>query len=163
MQTARSRFYPSLTITATGAFTNSAGGAVINPGKMLLSAVGSLVQPIFMKGQLVAGLKVAEAQYQQAFNTWQNTVLKAGNEVSNALVVYHSSDEKSRLEATQIAILEKNVEDTRMLFNSSGSTYLEIITAQQSLLNVRLSKVVDDFSKMQAVVNLYQALGGGVN
>ncbi|MDY6205957.1 MAG: efflux transporter outer membrane subunit [Prevotella sp.] len=163
VQTARSRFYPSLTITATGAFTNSAGGAVINPGKMLLSAVGSLVQPIFMKGQLVAGLKVAEAQYQQAFNTWQNTVLKAGNEVSNALVVYHSSDEKSRLEATQIAILEKNVEDTRMLFNSSGSTYLEIITAQQSLLNVRLSKVVDDFSKMQAVVNLYQALGGGVN
>lgn len=163
VETARSRFYPNLNISASGIFTNSAGGAVVNPGKWLLSAVGSLVQPIFMKGQLVAGLKVAEAQYQQAYNTWQNAILKAGNEVSNALVLYNSSDEKSKLEDAQIAILEKNVDDTRMLFNSSGSTYLEIITAQQSLLNVKLSKITDDFRKMQAVVNLYQALGGGAN
>ncbi len=161
IQTARSRFYPSLNISPSGIFTNSAGGAVVNPGKWLLSAVGSLVQPIFMKGQLTMGLRVAEAQYQQAYNNWQNAILKAGSEVSNALVLYSSSDKKSRLETQQIETLEKNVEHTKLLFRSSGSSYLEVITAQQSLLNVQLSKVADDFYKMQAVVNLYQALGGG--
>jgi len=161
VQTVRSRFYPSLTISPSGTFTNSAGGGVVNPGKWLLSAVGSLVQPIFMKGQLTAGLRVAEAQYEQAYNTWQNTVLQAGSEVSNALVLYNSSNEKSALETQQIDVLKKNVEHTQLLFKSSGSSYLEVITAQQSLLNAQLSKITDDFHKMQAVVNLYQALGGG--
>ena len=161
VQTARSRFYPSLTISPSGTFTNSAGGGVVNPGKWLLSAVGSLVQPIFMKGQLTVGLRVAEAQYEQAYNTWQNTVLQAGSEVSNALVLYNSSNEKSALETQQIDVLKKNVEHTQLLFKSSGSSYLEVITAQQSLLNAQLSKITDDFHKMQAVVNLYQALGGG--
>lgn len=162
-QTARSRFYPNITISGSGAFTNSSGAGIVNPGKWLLSAVGSLVQPIFMNGQLIAGLKVAKAEQEQAYNTWQNAVLKAGNEVSNALVLYNTSDEKSRLEEKQVAALRKTVEDTKELFASSNSNYLEVITAQTSLLNAELTKVADDFYKMQAVVNLYQALGGGVN
>lgn len=157
---ARSRFYPNITITGTGAFTNNNG--LVNPGKILLSAVGSLVQPIFQHGQIVAGLKVAEMQYEQAFNTWQNTVLQAGSEVSNALVLYNASAEKSAIEAQQVEILTKNVEDTKALMaSSSNTTYLEVIQAQSSLLNAQISKVTDDFHKMQAVVNLYQALGGG--
>ena len=134
---------------------------IVNPGKWLLSAVGSLVQPIFQRGQIVAGLKVAKMRYEQAYNTWQQSVLSAGSEVSNALVLYNSSDEKSRIESKQIATLRQNVEDTKLLLLQSRSTYLEVITAQQSLLNVELSKVQDDFRKMQAVVNLYSALGGG--
>lgn len=161
VQTARSRFYPNLTISGNGIFTNSGGMGIVNPGKWLLSAVGSLVQPIFQNGKLVAGLRVAQDQYQQAYNTWQNSILKAGNEVSNALVLYNTSDQKSKLEAHQIEVLRKNVEDTRALMGESSSTYLEVITAQSSLLNVELSKVQDDFYKMQAVVNLYYALGGG--
>jgi multidrug efflux system outer membrane protein len=162
IETARSRFYPSLTITPSATFTNSAGGGIVNPGKWLASAVGSLVQPIFMHGQLVAGLKVAKLKYEQAYNTWQNSVLSAGSEVSNALVLYNSSEEKSQLEAKQITTLMQNVEDTKLLLKQSSSTYLEVITAQQTLLNAELSKVADDFYKMQAVVSLYQALGGGV-
>ena len=104
---------------------------------------------------------MAKDQYQQAYNTWQNSILKAGNEVSNALVLYNSSAQKSKLEAHQIEVLKKNVEDTRALMGESSSTYLEVITAQSNLLNVELSKVQDDFYKMQAVVNLYYALGGG--
>ncbi len=161
VQTARSKFYPNITISASGAFTNSSGAGIVNPGKWLLSAVGSLVQPIFMNGQLVAGLKVAKAQQEQAYNTWQNAVLAAGSEVSNALVLYNSSDEKSKLEQKQIESLSKNVEYTKDLFAMGNSTYLEVISAQQSLLNAELSKVQDDFYKMQAVVNLYYALGGG--
>lgn len=158
---ARSNFYPSITISGSGAFTNSSGAGIVNPGKWLLSAVGSLTQPIFANGKLVAGLKVAKAQQEQAYNTWQNAVLKAGNEVSNALVLYNSSDEKSQVEAKQVAVLKQNVEDTKALYQQSSSTYLEVITAQTSLLNAELSKVSDDFYKMQAVVSLYQALGGG--
>jgi outer membrane protein TolC len=161
IETARSRFYPSLTISPTASFTNSGGGQPVNPGKWLLSAVASLTQPIFMKGQLTAGLRVAEAQYEQAFNTWQNAVLKAGSEVSDALVLYNASDEKIKLEAKQVETLEKNVEHTKMLFKSSNSSYLEVIAAQQSLLNAQISMVSDQFHKMQAVVNLYTALGGG--
>lgn len=162
-ETARSRFYPNITISGTGAYTNNGGMGIVNPGKWLLSAVGSLVQPIFQRGQLIAGLKVAKAQQEQAYNDWQNAILKAGSEVSNALVQYNSSDEKSRLEAKQIEVLKKNVEDTKQLYISSGSTYLEVISAQTNLLNAELSKAADDFSKMQAVVSLYSALGGGRN
>lgn len=161
IEVARSRFYPSLTITASGAYTNSGGMGITNPGKILLSAVGSLTQPIFMKGQLRAGLRVAEDQYKQALNTWQSSVLSAGSEVSNALVLYNASDAKSKLEQKRIAVLKKNVEDARNLMASAGATYLEVITAQSNLLNAQLNQVQDDFSKMQAVVNLYYALGGG--
>ena len=162
-QTARSKFYPNITISGSGAFTNNSGAGIVNPGKWLLSAVGSLVQPLFMNGQLIAGLKVAKAEQEQAYNTWQNAVLLAGTEVSNALVLYNTSDEKSRLEEKQVAALRKTVEDTKELYASSNSNYLEVITAETSLLNAELTKVADDFYKMQAVVNLYQALGGGVN
>ncbi|WP_308227943.1 efflux transporter outer membrane subunit [uncultured Prevotella sp.] len=161
VNTARSKFYPNITISGTGAFTNSGGGGIVNPGKWLLSAVGSLTQPIFAHGQIVAGLKVAKAKQEQAYNTWQNAVLSAGSEVNNALVLYNSSDEKSKLEEKQVESLKKNVEYNKMLFNDGSATYLEVITAQQSLLNAELSKVADDFYKMQAVVNLYYALGGG--
>ena len=159
-ETARSRFYPNLSITGTAMFTNNLG-TIVNPGKWILSAVGALTQPIFQHGQIVAGLKVAKAQQEQALNTFQNTILKAGNEVSNALLAYNTCDEKSKLDEKQVKIYEQNVEDTKLLYTSKGSTYLEVIQAQNGLLNARISKVTDDFNKMQAVVNLYQALGGG--
>lgn len=160
-QQARSNFYPQITISGTGAFTNNGGGGIVNPGKWLLSAVGSLVQPIFQNGRLVAGLKVAKYQQEQAFNTWQQAVLSAGAEVSNALVKYNSSEEMSQLDAKRVDVLTKNVDMTRELFKSSSATYLEVISAQSNLLNAQISKVTDDFNKMQAVVSLYSALGGG--
>lgn len=162
VQQARSKFYPNITISGSGAFTNNSGGGIVNPGKWLLSAVGSLTQPIFARGQLVAGLKVAKAKQEQAFNTWQQAVLSAGSEVSNALVLYNSSEEKSQLDGKRVEVLKKNVEMTKELFSSKpNTTYLEIITAESNLLNAQLAKVQDDFYKMQAVVNLYYALGGG--
>ena len=160
VETARSRFYPNITITGTAAFTNNNG--MVNPGKWLLSAVGSLVQPIFQHGQIVAGLKVAKMQYEQAFNKWQNAIYKAGNEVSNALVSYNSYAEKADLDAKRVGVLKQNVEDTKKLMeSSSNTTYLEVISAQSSLLNAEINEVTDQFNKMQSVVNLYQALGGG--
>lgn len=161
VNTARSRFYPKITISGSGAYTNNGGGRIMNPGKILASAVGSLVQPIFMNGQLKAGLVAAQATYEQAYNNWQNAIIQAGSEVSNALVRYNSNEAKSKLDAHQVEVLRLNVEHTKMLVSESSSTYLEVMQAQSSLLNAEIAQVTDDFNKMQAVVSLYQALGGG--
>lgn len=159
VQTARSQFYPSISIGATGAFTNSNGQ--MNPGKWLTTLFGNLTQPIFARGALIANLKVSQIKYEQAFNTWQKAILSAGNEVSNALVSYNAYDANAAIEAERVAVLTKNVEDTQALYRSSGSSYLEVLTAEQQLLNAQLSLVTDNFNKMQAVVSLYTALGGG--
>ena len=159
IQTARSKFYPSITIGASATFSNANGA--MNPGKWITSLFGSLTQPIFNRGALTANLKVSKLQYEQAFNNWQNAILKAGNEVSNALVNYNGYDDNSKIEAERIEVLTKNVEDTKALYQSSGSSYLEVLTAQQQLLSAQINKATDDFNKMQAVVSLYTALGGG--
>ena len=162
IETARSRFYPGLNISATGAFTNSLTGAGIsNPGFWIANFVAGLTQPIFQNGKLVAGLKVAKAQYQQAYNEWEYSILSAGSEVSNALVLYNSSHQKSIVDRERVEVLTKSVDYTRELFRMGSSSYLEVITAQQNLLNAELNQVADDFNKMQAVINLYSALGGG--
>lgn len=159
VQTARSQFYPNITVGASAAFTNSNGA--LTPGKWLTTLFGNLTQPIFMRGALTANLKVSKIKYEQAFNTWQNSILQAGNEVSNALTGYKYYDDNSKLESQRVEILTKNVEDTRALYESKGSSYLEVLTAQTQLLSAQLSKVTDDFYKMQSVVSLYTALGGG--
>jgi efflux transporter, outer membrane factor lipoprotein, NodT family len=155
----RGRFYPSLTITGTGGWSN--GNGMVNPAQLLFNAIASLTQPVFMQGKLKAGLRVAEDQYKIAYNKWQNSILTAGSEVSNALVAYNAAVEKDMLYSQQIEILKKNVEQTQMLYSQSSSSYLEVITAQQNLLNAEISQVQDQFSKLQAIVNLYYALGGG--
>lgn len=159
---ARAAFYPAMTISGQAAWTNNGGMGIVNPGKLLASAVASVTQPIFMRGQLTAQLRVAEAQQEQAFLAWQQSVLSAGSEVSNALMLYQSSTRRSALLAEQTASLERNVEVAEKMFKMSQNyNYLNIISAQQSLLQAQLSKVSNDFYRMQAVVNLYYALGGG--
>ena len=159
VQTARSQFYPNITVGASLSFTNNNGN--LNPGKWLASLFGSLTQPIFQRGALTVNLKVKKMQYEQAFNTWQNAILKAGNEVSNALVNYRGYDDNSKIEAQRVELLMKTVEDTKALYHRSGSSYLEVLTAQNQLLSAQLNKANAEFNKMQSVVSLYTALGGG--
>ncbi len=158
---ARSAFYPSVTISGSAGWTNSAGNMIINPAKFLASAVGSLTQPLFYRGTNIARLRVARAQQEEAKLNFQQSILNASSEVSDALYLYQASAEKSDTRKKQIDALEKSVEYTNDLFRFGTSSYLEILTAEQSLLSARLSEVSDNFSKMQAVVNLYHALGGG--
>ena len=157
---ARAAFYPNITVSGSLAWTNSSGAGVVNPGKMLAQAVASLVQPIFQHGQLVASLKVAKADQEKAYLAWQQSILNAGSEVSNALKHFETYACLSEIEAERTAALQANVEAVELLM-TNGATYLEVITAQQALLSSQLTKVGDDFNKMQAVVNLYYALGGG--
>ena len=155
---ARAAFYPSLNISGSAGWTGALGQAVSNPMKFIASALGSLAQPIFARGKLVAGLRVAEAEEEKA----RQSLYNAGAEVSNALALYEASEAKIKAETLQIESLEKNVEIVETLFKTGKtSSYLEVITAQQALLQAQLSQIRDRFSKMQAVVNLYNALGGG--
>lgn len=158
---ARSAFYPSITLTGSAGWTNSAGGAIINPGELLLNAVGSLAQPIFNRGKLMANLKVSKAEEQIAKMNFQQSVLNAGREISNALYLYDAASVKIIEHKAQVDVLNNAVAYTQDLFHSGSASYLEILTAQQSLLGAQLNEVSDTFQRMQAVVNLYQALGGG--
>lgn len=158
---ARSAFYPQITIDGSAGWTNSAGTAILNPARFLASAVGSLVQPLFNKGKNIARLKIAKAQQEEALLNFQQSLLNAGSEVSDALYQFHSSGEKSEQRVRQIEALEQSVKYTQSLMRMGTSTYLEVLTAQQSLLTAQLTQVSDRFEQMQAVINLYQALGGG--
>lgn len=158
---ARAAFYPQITISGSAGWTNSAGGAIVNPGKLLASAIGSLTQPLFYHGANIARLKIAKAQQEEAKLAFQQTILNAGSEVSNALSLYQTTAEKASVRQLQVESAEKGAEYTKELFNLGTSTYLEVLSAEQSLLSARLSQVSDRFDSMQAVVSLYQALGGG--
>ena len=158
---ARSALYPTITLSGTAGWTNSAGSMIVNPGKLLLSAAGSLLQPIFNAGANRARVKIMKAQQEEAKLAFQQTLLNAGTEVNNALTQYQSARAKTDLRTEQIKSLERAVESTELLMQHSSSTYLEVLTAQQSLLSAQLSQIADRFDEIQGIVNLYQALGGG--
>lgn len=159
---AKASFYPQITISGQGAWTNSLGGIIMNPGKFLAAGVASLTQPIFAQGKLKGQLEIAEIAQKQAELDFSDALLKAGSEVSNALAAYNTAVEQTRLCEQQVAELEKANEATDFLFHNGNTTsYLETLTAQMNLLNGRLALINNRYAKVQAVVSLYQALGGG--
>ncbi len=158
---ARASFYPSVVLSGSAGWTNSAGAMIVNPGKYLASAVGSLTQPLFNRGQVIAQYRIAQAQQEEASLAFQQTLLNAGSEVNDALVAYQTSREKTILFDKQIVSLEKALKSTSLLMEHGTSTYLEVLTARQSLLSTQLSQTANRFSEIQSVVNLYHALGGG--
>ncbi|MNI61809.1 Outer membrane protein OprM precursor [compost metagenome] len=124
--------------------------------------MGGLTQPIFAKGANKARLKTAQANQQIAFYTFQQTLLTGGQEVSNALFAYQTAAEKETTRAKQIASLTKAVDFTKELLRySSATNYTDVLTSEQSLLTAQLNGINDKLQKLQSVVNLYRALGGG--
>lgn len=159
--TARSAFYPKITLSGSAGWTNSAGGAILNPANFLASAIGSLTQPIFQNGVNIAKLKIAKAQQEQAKIQFEQALLSAGSEVSNALYQYQSATETAASRTVQVNSSKNAADYTKELFNLGTSTYLEVLSAEQAYLSAQISEVSDTFDRMQAVVSLYQALGGG--
>ena len=153
---AHANLYPSLTLTGEGAFK---GG----PATWALSFVAKLVQPIFNAGANRANYKIAQSQQREALLEFEHKLLEAGSEVNTALAQCRSARSKTNLRIRQIETLESSVYSTRQLMSHSEATYLEVLTAQQSLLSARLQQVSDRFEGIQGVINLYRALGGGVD
>ncbi len=158
---ARSALYPSITLSGTAGWTNNAGSLIVNPGKLLLNAAASLLQPIFNAGANRARVKIMKAQQEESRLSFQQTLLNAGAEVNNALTQYQSARAKTDLRQKQIEAMERAVASTELLMQHSSTTYLEVLTAQQSLLSAQLAQIADRFDEIQGVVTLYQALGGG--
>lgn len=159
---ARSAFYPSISLGGTAGWANGAGAAIINPGGLILSAIGSLAQPIFNRGALNAQLKISKARQEQAALSFTQSILDAGAEVNNALVQWQTAKEQINLAQQQIQSLSLALESTKLLMKHGNTTYLEVLTAQGSLLQAQLTQVTDRYNQIQGVISLYHALGGGV-
>ncbi|WP_304251770.1 TolC family protein [Phocaeicola plebeius] len=158
---ARSAFYPSITLSGSAGWTNAAGAAITNPGQWLLSAVGSLVQPLFNRGKNIANLKIAKAQQEEALLTFQQSLLDAGAEVNDALVQWQTARKRIQLDEQQCTSLQSALRSSELLMQYSSQNYLEVITARQALLQAELNTATDRFDEIQGVINLYHALGGG--
>lgn len=158
---AKTYFYPSLTLTASTGFSNLELKDFFS-NSIFYSIIGGLTQPIFNQGLNKMRLTTAQSQQLQAYNNFQQTLLVAGQEVSNALYSYEMAVEKEDSRQKQIEALEKAVDFTQQLLEySSATNYTDVLTSEQNLLAAQLSGINDNLQKLQAVVNLYRALGGG--
>ena len=158
---ARSAFYPSITLSGSAGWSNSAGGTISNPASFLASAIGSLVQPLFNRGQNIANLKIAKAEQEEALLTFRQKLLDAGNEVNDALSQWQTASGRMELSKAQVAALKSALQNSELLMRYTSQNYLEVITARQSLLQAELDLVSSRFDQIQGVINLYHALGGG--
>lgn len=156
---ARGDLYPSLTLTGSGGWQQSLG----SPGAWLINFAANLAADIFNRGKKRANIKIAEAQQQEALINFQQVLLQAGSEVNQALAQCYTARSKTDIRKRQITALESAVLSTRQLMSHSESTYLEVLTAQQTLLSAQLSQVSDRFEEIQGIINLYHALGGGAD
>ena len=159
---AHAAFYPSVMLSGSAGWTNLAGGVITNPGQWLLSAVGSLVQPFFNRGRNIANLRVAKAQQEEALLTFRQSLLDAGAEVNDALGQWQTARKRLRISEQQISPLQSAVQSSELLMRYSSQNYLEVLTARQTLLQAELSAAANRFDEIQGVINLYHALGGGV-
>ena len=158
---ALSSFFPQLTISAGGQFTNSAGAGVINPGVLIANAVASLSQPIFANGRIRAQYKVSKAEMEIATNDFQQAVIVAGNEVNGAMDDIYAARHKQEFIDKQVEALTRALDATEKLYANSGTNYLNVITAQNSLLSAQMSQISNRMDIIRGTIDLYQALGGG--
>jgi len=158
---ARTYFYPQLTITGQGGLSSLQLKDFFD-NSIFYNFIGGLTQPIFNKGQNKARLRTAQAQQAEAYFAFQKSLLDAGQEVTNSLYAYQNAVEKQSSRAQQIQALEKSVDYTKELLRySSATNYTDVLTSEQGLLAAQLSGVNDRLQELQAIVNLYRALGGG--
>lgn len=157
---AKSSFYPALTLSATGAFTNGQQ-ANINPGAIIGQAVAGLAQPIFMNGALRARLKISKEQMEIEANNFTNAVITAGNEVNTAMFQVRSAEELRFMIDKQVQAQETAYEATRKLFAGSSANYLNVITAHNNLIQAQMTQIGNRMEAISATIELYLALGGG--
>lgn len=158
---AQAAFYPQLTISASAGWTNSVG-EIVNPGQILLNAIGSLVQPLFNKGQNRANLRIAKARQEQALVAFNQSLLAAGGELSDALSACRLSSERLVLRQQEVAAAERAYEVSKVVMQNSSATYLEVLTAQSTLIQSRLTIITDWLDHIQGKINLFKAIGGNV-
>lgn len=156
---ARSSFYPKLTLSGSLGWNN--GGVSVDPGRIITDLAASVLQPIFNKKALKANLKKAQAQQKAALFEFRQSLLDAGVEVNNALIQWQTAQESLAIDQKKVVHLQAAVWNTKLLMKHGLANYLEVLTAQQTLLQAELAVASDKFDQIQGVINLYHSLGGG--
>lgn len=159
---ARAAFYPSVTLSGLAGWTNAGSGIVLNPGSWLLNAIGSLTQPLFNQGRNIANLKVAKVEQEVAQLAFQQSLLNAGEEVNNALAAWQTAQKQLVADNKQAELLKEAVRKTELLMHHSSVNYLEVLTVRQALLAAEQIQAEHQLNKIQGVIQLYRALGGGI-
>ena len=160
-QAARAAFFPGITLSGSVGWTNSAGGMVVDPGKLLLSAVGSLTQPVFARGRLTANKKIAQLTEEDLQKKYVQTVINAGNQVNEAMADCMAAREKHQYYSRQVEVLREAYTGTHELMDNGKAGYIEVLRAQESLLDAQLGEAMNMYDAANAVIELYIALGGG--
>lgn len=161
---ARTYFYPSLSITGAAGFSSLGLSNWFSSAGLFGNIAGGLTQSIFNKGINKARLSTAQSKQQQALYGFEYSLLKASQEVSDALSAYEHAAQKEEKRAKQLKALAQAVEFNKELLNNSKNTnYTDVLAAEQNLLTAELKGINDQSQKLHAVVNLYRALGGGWN
>ena len=158
---ARSNFYPSFTITATGGFQSLELDKLLDANSLFATIVGGLTQPIFNQRKIKTQKEIADAQQEQALLNFKKTLLTAGNEVSNALYDYKAETEKFEYRQNEVEALRKAESNSEELLKNGYANYLDLLTARQSALSAELNVIDNKLNQLLSVVNLYEALGGG--
>ncbi|MGN1212286.1 MAG: TolC family protein [Candidatus Cryptobacteroides sp.] len=157
---ARASLYPSLSLSGAAGWTNSLGSTVVNPSGLIMNAAASILQPIFNSRALKAQVEIARADQEAAELAFRQTILNAGAEVNKALRQYQCATEKAEMRSKQVEALKEAVTKTELLMQHSSTTYLDVLTAEQSLLSAQTSQAEDTYERISAVISLYHALGG---
>lgn len=157
--TARAAFYPSLTLSGSLGWTNG-GEAITDPGSWIWKIVGGLSAPIFSQGSHRASLEIAKAQQEEARLEFRQVLLEAGNEVNDALRDLQATIDKIVYSTGRRDNLSEATEKIVLLMRYSDTTYLEVLVAQQSLLDAELGLIEDQAELISAYIDLYRALGG---
>ena len=158
---ARSAFYPSITLSGAAGWTNNSGMGIVDPGKLLLSAVASLTQPIFARGRLNANKKIALLTEEDLQKKYVQTVINAGNQVNEAMADCMAAREKHTYYHRQVEVLREAYTGTHELMDNGKASYLEVLKAQESLLDAQLGEAMNMYDAAESVIALYIALGGG--
>lgn len=152
--------YPALSITANGGWQHLYDGSGSDPKVWFIQGIGSLVQPIFQGGRLRANLNISKIDQQIAVEEFRKTVIKAGHEVTSALTRCQMSLDKEPHIKAQVEAISATVIANQELMNHGTSTYLEVLTSLQELLQAQKSEVTNKAEGLKALVELYSALGG---
>ncbi|MGJ8658362.1 TolC family protein [Cellulophaga fucicola] len=158
---ARSSFYPSLTLTASGGFQSLELDQLIDANSLFANIIGGLTQPLFNQRKLKTQKEVALAQQEQSLLQFKKTLLVAGSEVSNALYTYNAETEKYEYRQKQVEALRRAELNSEELLKNGYANYLDLLTARESALNAELSIIDSKLQQLTSIVNLYEALGGG--
>ena len=161
VKNAHAYFYPSISLTGTAGYNTTVIEQFFDPVSFFARAAGSLTQPIFQQNQNKSRLRAAEASQKEALATYEQTILTAGQEVSDALFSFEVADDKLEIRSQQVEALKNAVSYNEELLQYNSVNYIDVLTSQQNLLTAQLSIVDDQLQKLNSLVELYRALGGG--